>query len=107
MVAGSKLLSYVFFFAFSVWALQGQWHWFWDATQQHLVFESVPWRLRALYFMETAHYAYTLVSMFWEPKMKDRAQMIFHHLFTITLLTTSYYWYDDGPLLLVTANRPP
>ena len=94
VVAETKLCSYLFFFAFSVWTLQDQWDWFWDTSKQHLVFETVPWRLKMLYFMETAHYAYTLVAMFFEPKMKDRAQMVFHHVFTIILLTTSYYWWE-------------
>lgn len=93
MVAATKMLSYVFFLAFSVWALQGQWHWFWDPTVWHLGGKiTAPYRLKLLYFMETAYYIYTLFALFWEPKMKDRAQMVFHHLFTITLLTTSYCW---------------
>lgn len=91
VVAETKLFSYMFFFAFSAWALQDQWDWFWDPSKQHLVTAEIPWRLKGLYFMETAHYLYTLIAMFFEPKMKDRVQMVFHHVFTITLLGTSYY----------------
>lgn len=93
VVAATKLTSYLFFFAFSIWALQEQGYWFWNPQIQHQPFVQIPWRLKMLYFMETAYYAYTLVSMFFEPKMKDRPQMVFHHLFTMTLLCTSYYWY--------------
>lgn len=92
-MAATKLSSYIFFLAFSYWALQGQWGWFWDSSSHHLGANYViPYRLRVLYFMETAYYLYTLVAMFWEPKMKDRPQMVFHHLFTLCLLITSYCW---------------
>lgn len=91
-MAATKLVSYVFFFTFAAWALQGQWDWFWDSSKQHIPFEKIPWRLKMLYFMEAAYYAYTSVSMFFEPRMKDRPQMMFHHLFTMTLIFTSYYW---------------
>ena len=99
VIAETKLCAYILFFVYSIWSLQDQWDWFWSASKQHLVFEKVPWRLKSLYFMETAHYTYTLIAMFFEPKMKDRTQMICHHLFTILLLLTSYLWYTIGQLI--------
>lgn len=86
------MISYILLLGLSWWALEGESGWFWDASVQHLPFDKIPSRLKGLYFIETAYYLYTLVAMFFEPKMKDRKQMIFHHIFTITLLATSYFW---------------
>ncbi|PJF19336.1 hypothetical protein PSACC_00854 [Paramicrosporidium saccamoebae] len=87
VVSATRMISYAFFIGFTAWAVQGQSSWFWDSNAWHYPFDHVPWRMRTLYFMETAFYLYTLVSMFFEPKMKDRGQMVTHHIFTITLLT--------------------
>lgn len=91
VTSATKLVSYCFFFSLAIWSLKGQWGWFWDVNQYAVVFKNVPWRLRTLYVGETAYYLYTLVTMFFEPKMKDRNQMIAHHIFTLTLLVSSYY----------------
>jgi hypothetical protein len=93
VVSATKMISYVFFIGFAMWALQGQSKWLWDSTVWHHTFVHVPWRMKTLYFMETAFYLYTLVTMFFEPKMKDRGQMVSHHIFTIILLVSSYAWY--------------
>ena len=49
--------------------------------------------------METAYYVFTMFNMFFEPRMKDRAQMLTHHVFTLILLFTSYHWYCIPPSL--------
>jgi len=90
VISGTKMFSYVSMLLLAVWALQDQQDWFWNPKTQHIPFTRIPWRLSLLYFVETAHYLYTLISMYYEPKMKDRLQMTVHHIFTITLLTTSY-----------------
>lgn len=95
VVAATKMFSYLFFLTFSAWAMQDEMHWFWEPSVWHMGGNiTISPRLKLLYFMETAYYIYTLFAMFWEPKMKDRGQMIFHHVFTITLLTSSYFWYS-------------
>lgn len=52
----------------------------------------IPYQLRRLYMVEMAHYSYTLFAMFADPLMKDRLQMTTHHLFTLLLQFSSYYF---------------
>ena len=43
------------------------------------------------YLIGTSYYVYSSVAMFFEPKMKDRNQMIIHHCATIFLQITSFF----------------
>ena len=45
------------------------------------------------YMLELSYYWYSLVAMFYEPRMKDFWQMFFHHLCTLLLITFSYYYW--------------
>lgn len=40
--------------------------------------------------MATAYYIYTSFAIFFEPKMKDRNEMLLHHFVTLSLLISSY-----------------
>lgn len=40
--------------------------------------------------MATAYYIYTSFAIFFEPKMKDRNEMMLHHVVTLSLLISSY-----------------
>lgn len=90
VVSGTKMVSYISMMLLAIWALQDQTDWFWNPAIQHIPFAKIPSKLALLYFVETAHYMYTLIAMYYEPKMKDRLQMAIHHIFTLTLLVTSY-----------------
>lgn len=50
-------------------------------------------RILTYYYVGMGYYIFSMVAIFFEPKMKDRLQMMMHHLVTLTLLITSYVWY--------------
>lgn len=87
-----KLISYVFFVAIGLWAIQTEHHWFWDPYTYHLPYPEgkVPSRIITFYALETGYYIYSTFAVFFEPKMKDRAQMFVHHVFTTFLLVSSF-----------------
>ena len=96
VVAATKLLSYIIFLTISGIVIKRESYWFWDPNIYHYGANStIPSAVKGIYFMETSYYIYTLFAMFWEPRMKDRLQMVCHHIFTITLLSTSYAWYPS------------
>lgn len=88
----TKFFSYMTMIVVTLWALRGEWHWVLNYKIMHVPFAVVPEKIRLLYLVELGYYFCTIITMFWEPKMKDQKQMIFHHLFTITLLCTSFYY---------------
>jgi hypothetical protein len=88
-----KFLSYTFFILFGIWAIQDEHYWFWDPYSYKEPYpngNAVPSRTLKLYALETGHYLFNTVAVFFEPKMKDRTQMFIHHLFTSFLLLSSY-----------------
>ncbi len=111
VVAATKAISYLALLATAVVGLRGQEHWLFDPFQQHVPFAAaVPLGVRVLYLAESAYYVYTLFSMFWEPRMKDRPQMVAHHAFTLFLLLTSWYYnavkYGTAIVLLHDVSDP-
>lgn len=92
LTSGWKLISYVFFLAVGFWAIQTELYWFWDPYTYHLPYPEgkVPSRIMTFYALETGYYIYSTFAVFFEPKMKDRAQMFVHHIFTTFLLVSSY-----------------
>ena len=93
VVAATKMISYVGLLLTAFFCLQSQISWFRDPFVYHIPFEkALPLGIRILYLLETSYYVYTLFTIFLEPRMKDRNQMILHHAFTLFLLLTSYYF---------------
>jgi hypothetical protein len=48
-----------------------------------------PW-LCAYYVLGLSYYIFSSLTIFWEPRMKDRRQLLAHHAATLTLLASSY-----------------
>lgn len=94
--AGWKFVSYVGLVGMGIWALWDQQHWFWNTETYASIFyyNRIPWRVRAYYLTEISYYLFSCVSIFFEPQMKDRKQMLFHHAVTLALMISSYYEYD-------------
>jgi hypothetical protein len=93
VVAATKMVSYICLLSTACWALHGETDWLFDPFKQHISFwPHVPMGIKVVYLAESGYYVYTLFSMFWEPRMKDRNQMVAHHVFTLFLLLSSYYW---------------
>lgn len=88
----TKFLSYMTMIGTALWALRGEWDWVLDYKIMHIPFSVVPDKIRFFYLLELGYYLCTIVTIFWEPKMKDQKQMFTHHLFTICLLATSFYY---------------
>ena len=86
-----KLVSYSFFVGYGIYALKNE-SWLWDPSSYHACFpnNSIPFLLRLYYNMATAYYIYTSFAIFFEPKMKDRNEMMVHHVVTLSLLISSY-----------------
>lgn len=87
-----KFVSYAFFVGYGIYALRHEQSWLWDPSNYHQCFpdNQIPVLLRLYYNMATAYYMYTSVSIFFEPKMKDRNEMLLHHFVTLSLLISSY-----------------
>ena len=87
------MISYLGLLMTAFVCLMDETEWFLDPFVQHIHFSvKIPRGVKVLYLMETSYYVYTLFAMFWEPRMKDRNQMLIHHLFTLFLLITSYVY---------------
>ena len=91
--AGWKFASYAGLVAMGIWALWDQQRWFWNTETYASIFHNnrIPWRIRAYYLTEISYYLFSCVSIFFEPQMKDRRQMLFHHAVTLSLMLSSYY----------------
>jgi len=50
----------------------------------------VPSQIRSFYMMQMGHYFYSTLVIRTEPKLSDMWQMIFHHVVSVVLLTSSY-----------------
>lgn len=87
-----KFVSYTFFVGYGIYALRNEQSWLWNPSSYHLCFPNnqIPFLLRLYYNMATSYYIYTSFAIFFEPKMKDRNEMMLHHAVTLTLLVTSY-----------------
>lgn len=87
-----KFVSYTFFVCYGIYALRQEQSWLWDPQNYHRCFpdNQIPFLLRLYYNMATAYYIYTSFSIFFEPKMKDRNEMLLHHFVTLSLLVSSY-----------------
>jgi hypothetical protein len=86
-----KFVSYAFFVSYGIYALKNE-SWLWDPTSYHHCFadNTIPFLLRLYYNMATSYYIYTSFAMFFEPKMKDRNEMMVHHFVTLSLLVSSF-----------------
>lgn len=78
--------------AFGLYVVKDQQDWFWDPSKYHDAYPGgqIPDGIRQLYRLEISHYLFSLLAMFTEPGLKDFWAMASHHLFTLTLLVTSY-----------------
>lgn len=87
-----KFVSYTFFVAYGIYALKDEGYWFWNPSSYHYCFpnNTIPFLLRLYYNMATAYYFYASFSIFFEPKMKDRNEMMLHHVVTLSLLVSSF-----------------
>lgn len=87
-----KFVSYTFFVSYGIYALRNEQNWLWDPSNYHRCFpdNQIPLLLRLYYNMATAYYMYTSFSIFFEPKMKDRNEMLLHHFVTLSLLVSSF-----------------
>lgn len=87
-----KFVSYTFFVAYGIYALRNEQSWLWNPSSYHLCFPNnqIPFLLRLYYNMATSYYIYTSFAIFFEPKMKDRKEMMLHHAVTLSLLITSF-----------------
>ena len=87
-----KFISYTFFVSYGIYALSSEQNWLWNPSSYHLCFPNnqIPLLLRLYYNMATSFYIYTSVAIFFEPKMKDRNEMMLHHMVTLSLLISSY-----------------
>lgn len=93
VVAATKMISYLGLLLVAFLCLRNETEWFLNPFVQHVEFTGdIPIGVRILYLMETSYYFYTLFAMFYEPRMKDRNQMVIHHIFTLFLLLTSYHY---------------
>lgn len=83
-------LGLILFFGFR--CMMDQWEWFWNPSSYHDAYPNnlIPRSVELLYSVEIAHYVYSLLVIFWDPPMKDFWVMVAHHLFTLSLLTSSY-----------------
>lgn len=87
-----KFVSYAFFVGYGIYALKDQQSWLWSPSQYPFCYPNnqMPHLLHLYYIMATSYYAYASVSIFFEPKMKDRNEMLLHHGVTLSLLVSSY-----------------
>lgn len=87
-----KFVSYTFFVAYGIYALKDEGYWLWNPNNYHHCFpnNAIPFLLRFYYNLATAYYFYTSFSIFYEPKMKDRNEMMLHHVVTLSLLVSSF-----------------
>lgn len=103
-VSWYKLVSYLILIVFGVVVLSGEKEWLsrltgWTISNpvgsnpllQHWP-NGIPAGIKHYYFIEVAYYLYNSVAMWTEPRMKDFWQMFIHHIVTL-LLTLSSYWY--------------
>lgn len=87
-----KFVSYAFFVAYGIYALKDEGSWLWEPKNYHYCFpnNTIPFLLRLYYNMATSYYIYTSFAIFFEPKMKDRNEMMLHHAVTLSLLVSSF-----------------
>lgn len=87
-----KFVSYAFFVGYGIYALSDQTEWLRDPAKYPFCYPNneMPHLLHLYYIMATSYYAYSSFSIFFEPKMKDRNEMLLHHGVTLALLVTSY-----------------
>lgn len=92
VVAATKMTSYIVLLTIAYFGLCNE-DWMLKPNEMHLEFrDAVPIGVRIFYLAESSYYIYNMVAIFYEPKMKDRVQMMVHHVFTVFLLLSSYYW---------------
>lgn len=81
-----------FLIGVGVWAVWDQQEWFWNPLSYHDAYpgNKIPFGISTLYLLEIGYYLFALVTMFIEPGQKDFWAMFSHHLFTLTLLISSF-----------------
>jgi len=86
-----KFISYAFFVGYGAYALSSQMDWLLKPKEYQYCFPDniIPSELRLYYVMAIAYYLYSCISITFEPKMKDRREMMIHHAVTLTLLVSS------------------
>lgn len=86
-----KCVSYLFLVAYGAFALWDQQEWLWNPLRHLEPYENgeIPPLIINYYALQLGYYLYSTVTIFFEPMMKDRWQMLVHHLFTATLEFTS------------------
>lgn len=82
----------VFLISLTMMASREHADWFWSPTMYHEPYPhgALPKSVTCVYHVQTAFYLFSLASMFFEPAMKDFWMMFGHHVFTLTLLFTSF-----------------
>jgi len=92
VISSWKCLVYTVFVTLGIYSLVNETHWLWNVFEYIKPYADnrIPWKIDLWYKMETSFYLYSMVSIFFEPKMKDRRLMLLHHLSTSTLLIVSY-----------------
>lgn len=91
--AGWRCFSYFGMLGLGVWALKPEMHWLFNTETYCSIFKDniIPWKIRLYYLVEISFYIFNSISIFYEPKLKDHNQMVFHHVVTLTLMFSSYY----------------
>lgn len=84
-----KSFYYTALVAIGCCALAGE-DWIFDCRLYGLRYEIVPFIFRLYYFISIAYYLNESISIFVEPKKKDRNQMVMHHIATLLLMGISY-----------------
>lgn len=64
--------------------------WILDPVQYQSVCTAVPARFKTYYLVSLAYYINEFITIFIEPRKKDFAEMLIHHVATIILITLSY-----------------
>ncbi len=87
-----KLVSYSFFVGYGIYALYDQQDWLWEPVKYPICYANnqMPHLLHLYYIMAMSYYGYSSFSIFFEPKMKDRNEMLLHHGVTLSLLVSSF-----------------
>jgi hypothetical protein len=87
-----KLVSYGFFVGYGLYSLKDQTHWVFSPSDYPACFPDniIPSALKLYYSMAISYYLYACISIAFEPKMKDRREMMVHHAVTLSLLFMSY-----------------
>lgn len=85
-----KFLTTSFFFVYGFLILTSEpWALDWTTWYSDYVAPLSP-SAKLLYLMELTYYIHASVIIFWEPPLKDRAEMLTHHAVTFSLILFSY-----------------